>query len=114
MFGFGKKPQYLNQELKELKQRDETISALKQEIEDLRKNRTKRLEQEMRDSAFAVDWRAMRVTAIERNLKDGSLCTIIGYLIDDDKGTHMREWYLYCNEETHHRLVKEFCEYKGA
>jgi hypothetical protein len=112
MFGFDKKVKHLTQELE---QRDKVIQALREEIQDLRQNRLTQQEQEIRDSEFSVDWQRMRAFSIERNMHGNKPCTIIGYLkLDKDNNECVGEWFLSCNAETHRRLVKEFCEYKGA
>jgi hypothetical protein len=110
MFGFDKKVKHLTQELE---QRDKVIQALREEIQDLRQNRLTQQEQEIRDSEFSVDWQRMRAFSIERNMKDGNPCTIIGYLkLDKDNNDCVSEWFLYCNAETHRRLVAEFNQYR--
>jgi hypothetical protein len=110
-------------------------SDLKVQLEDLKKENEKlayankvykeRLESEMANASFAVDWKTMNVFSIERMWENGVPKTILGYILeepvvytegDDQRVTHkdvVREWTLYCSAEKHEQLVKEFIEYKG-
>jgi hypothetical protein len=95
-----------------LEQRDETIAGLQKEIKQLKEQS----EKEGRDCAVSVDWNRMRAFSIER-LHDGNkqIATVIGYLkpCPEKADTDMvGEWWLYCNKETHDRLVAEFNNYR--
>ena len=95
-----------------LLKRDETIAGLQKEIKQLKEQS----EKEGRDSAVSVDWNRMRAFSIER-LHDGNkqIATVIGYLkpCPEKADTDMvGEWWLYCNKETHDRLVAEFNNYR--
>lgn len=66
-----------------------------------------------RNATVVIDWKAMGAFSIERMSKDDDIYTTIGYYlntIDDgrNKKTVIKEWYLYCSEEQHEKLCKEF------
>jgi len=112
MFEFFKRSQYLT---RELEQRDKVIKSLGEENQNLKQNHQTQQEQEVSDAEFSVDWQRMRAFAIERNIKDNKICTIIGYFKTDKDGNDcVSEWYLFCNAETHRRLVAEFDQYRSA
>lgn len=85
----------------------------------------KRLESEMANASYAIDWDAMKVFSIERMWENGLPKTILGYILsepivttegDDQRVTTkdvVREWTLYCSAEKHEELVKEFVTWKG-
>lgn len=106
------------------------VSNLKVQIEDLKKENEKlrfandayqkRLESEMANASFAIDWDAMRVFSVERMWENGLPKTIIGYMLEEpvtvvegDVTTKdvVREWTLYCSADKHEELVKEFKEW---
>jgi hypothetical protein len=88
------------------------IRRLEQTVEDLHTwidARNKELEAKARAAAVSVDFKRMNAFSIERLTDDNKVpMTIIGYYLQDKVG----QWYLYCDEEHHARLVKEFNEYK--
>lgn len=56
--------------------------------------------------SFAFDFTAINVFSIERGFNSNkTITTTIGWL--DSTGA-TREWYWYCNQETHERLVTDF------
>ena len=111
-------------------------SDLKVQLEDLKKENDrlkyandaykKRLETEMANASFAIDWDAMKVFSVERNWDNGLPYTILGYMLSEPaihtegeggepRITYkdvVREWTLYCSAEKHEQLVKEFNEWK--
>ena len=95
-----------------LEQRDETIAGLQNQINQMKEQS----DREVRDSAVSVDWHRMRAFSIERLLDGGKqIATVIGYLkpCPEKADTDMvGEWWLYCNAETHDRLVAEFNNYR--
>ena len=95
-----------------LLKRDEDIACLQKEIKQLKEQS----EQEVRDSAVSVDWHRMRAFSIERLLdRDGKICTVVGFFKpnpDRDDADMIAEWFIYCNAETHDRLVAEFNNYR--
>ena len=91
-------------------------------LEDQIKKYQERLEGEFASASFSVNWKAMNVFSIERNITglDGTK-TILGYLLSEPYTTSdgsvtstdvVREWTLYCSHKEHERLVAEFNEYK--
>ena len=95
-----------------LEQRDETIAGLQNQINQIKEQS----EQEVSNSAVSVDWHRMRAFSIERMLDGGKqIATVIGYLKphpDREDADLVGEWWLYCNAETHDRLVAEFNNYR--
>jgi hypothetical protein len=68
-------------------------------------------ELDVQTATFEIDFKAIRAFAIERNVHDDKVCTIIGYL---DKDNDVREWYFYCSKAQHEQLVAKFREYFGG
>ena len=74
----------------------------------------------MRDVSFSFDFEKMDAFSIERMAKDNLPCTVIGYLLSkhevkdgiETRGTSVKEWYLYCSDKQHEKLVKDFEEYR--
>lgn len=60
--------------------------------------------------AASVDFVTMKAFSIERNIKDGFPVTIIGYWKSEDDKKKLGEWYIYCDENIHEKLVKQFDE----
>lgn len=108
------------------------VSNLKVQIEDLKKENEKlqyaneayrkRLESEMVNASFAIDWEAMKAFSIERMWENGLPKTIIGYMLEEPvtivegevtTKDVVREWTLYCSAEKHEQLVQEFKEWKS-
>lgn len=84
-------------------------------------NLVNELKKKSRDCTFAFDFNAVNVFAIERNWNNGEDCTIVGYTLDEqiigndgkiiDKQV-VKEWYLYCSDVQHEKLVQQFNEFK--
>lgn len=74
-------------------------------------------------SSFSFDFETVNVFSVERNINDNRPVTIIGYLLPEPVTTTeesgvvtkdvVREWYLYCNQEQHEKLIEEFNKHKG-
>lgn len=111
-----------------LAEKNRRIDELQKDIENLKYANDvykKRLETEMANASFAIDWDAMNVFSVERMWENGLPKTVLGYILaepviytegDDQRVTHkdvVREWTLYCSAETHEKLVAEFNEWKG-
>lgn len=69
-----------------------------------------------RNATVVIDWKTMGAFSIERMSKNDDIYTTIGYYLNtiDDGGkkkTVIKEWYLYCSEEQHEKLCKEFQAY---
>lgn len=115
MFNFFKKPIVEEKQEKSLQE-----LQLENRIKDLEEH-IKSLESSCRNLTFAFDFKTVNVFSIERNWKDSYPCTIIGYIVNDqtihndgkilDKQV-VKEWYLYCSDDQHEKLVKEFNEFK--
>ena len=106
------------------------VSDLKCQVQDLKEENEKlkyaneaykkRLESEMANASYAINWNAMNAFSVERMWDNGLPKTIIGYRLEepvittegnDQKVTTkdvVREWYLFCSAEKHEELVKEF------
>jgi hypothetical protein len=105
------------------------LESLKKENADLKfanEAYKKRLESEMANASYAIDWDAMKAFSIERMWENGLPKTIIGYMLSEPFVTSsgegvervtekdvIREWTLYCSAETHEKLVKEFNEWRN-
>jgi hypothetical protein len=105
----------LKVELEDLKKQIETLRSLNEQFK-------KRIDGEFSTASFAIDWDAMQVFSIERNMSCGYAHTILGYMLSEpvihteEKITYkdvVREWHLYCSAEKHEELVKEFNVWKG-
>jgi hypothetical protein len=81
----------------------------------------KRIDGDVHNSSFSVDWDAMKVFSIERNWNNGFPNTILGYMLSEpsihteEKVTYkdvVREWTFQCSAEKHEQLVKEFNVWK--
>jgi hypothetical protein len=60
-------------------------------------------------STMAVDFSNIDAFSIERNTSYGLACTIIGYWVEDKDGVKAnQEWFLFCSDETHEKIVSEF------
>lgn len=111
-------------------QSDKRVEALTKTIEQL-ENRILQMQEAERDarsadvlsSTFAIDFNIMRVFAIERNIHNNLTCTIVGHFVNEpvaftDDNVHekdiVREWYLYCSQEQHEKLVAEFNAFKNS
>ena len=58
---------------------------------------------------IVIDFDNMDVFSIERNVTDGVGHTILGYWLEDQYGSKSNhEWFLFCSDETHEKLVSEF------
>jgi hypothetical protein len=80
-----------------------------QELNQLKKE----LQDKSRSCSVAVDFEMMDAFSIERMHDGGVGRTVIGYLKSlPESDPDIGEWTLYCNEEIHEKLVKEFIEYQ--
>lgn len=107
-------------EKQEVKEKPVREQLLENEIVNL-KEYIASLESKSRDSTFSFDFNAVDAFSVERNWNNGKLCTIIGYLVNEqiihDNGKildkqSVKEWYLYCSDQQHEKLVKDFNESK--
>jgi len=97
MFGIFKKIRELNKQVEIL----ELNLRLKQnEIDNLIKDQTDKVRNEL----VSFDFKAVKVFSIEREWDTRGSRTNIGYVLNDE----VHEWHLFCSDEQHERLVKEF------
>jgi hypothetical protein len=87
--------------------------SLQRQVKDLR-DKLVRIETDVRDEEFVLDFRQFRVFSIERNFHSDLPCTIVGYMVKDGDTETCREWYLYCTEKRHHEIVDAFKAYQLA
>lgn len=75
------------------------------------------IQHESTEQDFVFDFSAVNAFSVERHWKDYRPCTIVGYTVnepcvDSDKVVHnkevVREWYLYCSNEQHAKIVEQF------
>lgn len=114
MFNFFKKKEVAVQEQSAReKHLERECERLHEIVEDAKKK--------SREATFVFDFSAVKVVSIERNWKDGVEFTVLGFLLDDQiinkDGTIidkqiLKEWYLYCSDVQHEKLVKEFNEFR--
>jgi hypothetical protein len=62
----------------------------------------------VQDCTMVVDFDRMDAFSVERMIKDGKECTVIGYRNEGK----IREWLLWCSRDQHERIVTEFNEWK--
>lgn len=56
-----------------------------------------------------VDFNTMKVVSIERLIRDNRHVTVLGYI--SPTCAELQEWALYCSEDNHLMLVKQFKQY---
>ena len=61
----------------------------------------------------SVDFLAMNAFSIERITREDGPCTIVGYRPNNDPSEKVKEWYIYCDDNVHENLVKQFNQVKG-
>lgn len=105
MFGIGIFSREVKRLKSDLQDRDQRINQLQAQLDQLR--------DQTPDSGFELHWGRLKAFSIERCVQDGRPATMLGFwrgANDQDTG----EWVLYCNQATHERLVREFCEHRGS
>ena len=95
------------------------ILSLKEELED-----TQRLLQQAEDKLEKIlhrsmnceigfDFNVVKVFSIERNYEEDIPHTIVGYVLPEpSESDRVREWFLYCSDEQHEKLVEEFRKFQ--
>jgi hypothetical protein len=89
------------------------VESLKKELA-ASKDVIKSINDNISKGPFAFDFKKMNVFSIERNVNANKPCTIIGYILkepkEDSDGSKdvVREWYFYCDDEQHNKLVEQF------
>jgi len=109
----------------DLAEKNRRISELEKEITryadalSQARNHIQEIKDGCRSASFEFDFSAVKVFSVERNTRDDIPCTIIGYLLpepmivtEDNVTTKevVREWYLYCDDVQHNKLVESFRE----
>lgn len=98
------------------KLRDQIAQLRLQHIDELNKAVNKDVE----TADFAMDFDLCNAFAIERNTRDGKAVTIVGHFVNEpvaftDGNVQLKqvikEWYMYCSQEQHNKLVAEFNEH---
>lgn len=79
------------------------------------KKHLEKIREQLENSEVSVDWQRMGIVSIERVLnQENRLITVLGFLKPDNTaGEKFGEWNLFCNDETHRRLVAEFNQYRS-
>lgn len=99
-----------------LEYRDNWLKDKDKEIEKLKLLNTEQLEEITIDSDVYFDFTKVNVFSIERmcdNRTNGKINTIIGFLLPKGEGKYeTKEWFLYCSQEQHDKLVKQFSQHK--
>lgn len=124
MFWFCKKKtdEQLENALLSKSELTKKVEKLEQEVKNYEEV-LKRINTEIPASSFSFDFDAVKVFSIERNINDNRPVTIIGYFLPEARIVEqegnvvtndvVREWYLYCNQEQHEKLVEEFRKAKN-
>ena len=105
------------------------VSYLEKENERLRDElrRSKEVINEVNNSITSatpmIDFDTMRVCSIERVVTNNKPATILGHFMYEPiiengevvgEREKLKEWTLYCNNERHEELVKQFKQWKEA
>jgi hypothetical protein len=109
MFNIFKDIAELRNKVRCLEAENEGLKARVQHSDKLIKD----INSEIRKGPFAFDFDNVNAFSIERNVSNNTPVTIIGYFLAEarDDGSVkdvVREWYFYCDDEQHKKLVKEF------
>jgi metal-responsive CopG/Arc/MetJ family transcriptional regulator len=99
MFGLFTKS-FLESEIKDL---ERELSYKKEEVDRLREILENEKKQ-TRNELVSFDFKAVKAFSVEREWDSRGTHTTIGYIINNE----VKQWALYCSEEQHVRLVKEF------
>lgn len=59
-----------------------------------------------------VDFETMKVVSIERIVKNGQPCTVLGYI--SPNGPEIYEWVLFCSDSNHIVLIEQFKKYMSG
>lgn len=85
------------------------INEQKKTLDDIKIRVVEEIDERLSKCNFSFNFKKINAFSVERINKDGSLCTIIGYLL----GEEVRQWYFYCSDEMHNSLVEEFDLWKS-
>lgn len=99
MFGLFSKS-FLESEIEDLKRK----LKWKQEEVDRLRGIIDNQEKQVRNELVSFDFKAVKVFSVEREWDTRGSRTNIGYVLNDE----VHQWHLFCSDEQHERLVKEF------
>ena len=81
------------------------VDALQLQIEEMQKQ----AQAEAATASMLIDFTNIDVFSVERNVRDNLPNTIIGYWVTDKDGVKSNaEWFLFCSNETHEKIVTAF------
>ena len=81
------------------------VDALQLQIEEMRKQ----AQAEAATASMLIDFTNIDVFSVEHNVRDNMPNTIIGYWVTDKDGVKSNaEWFLFCSNETHEKIVTAF------
>lgn len=123
MFGLFK--DRLNEEVDDVLKRHEQLleenKKLRDQIAQMRLDHidalNKAVNKDVETAEFAMDFKSCNAFAIERNAKDGKAVTIVGHYANEPVAFTdgnvankqlIKEWFMYCSQEQHNKLVAEF------
>lgn len=118
MFWFCKKQtdeQPLNEGLSKA-ELQKKVDSLEQMVESYKKT-IEKINADVTASTFYFDFNSVKAFSIERNCNDNRPVTIIGFFLPEARISEengfvttdvIREWYLYCDQEQHEKLVEQF------
>ena len=95
---------------------DKTVNKIEAKVDELIAERDALKEQLDRiakissDEEVTLDFEAVKVFSIERNIHQDEPCTIVGFLLEGNPV--MQEWYLYCSPRRHKELIQKFEDFK--
>lgn len=70
------------------------------------------IERQTINASVEIDFQNMDVFCVERAIRLNKPRTVIGHWVIVDGCTKTCEWHLFCNIDTHERLILEFKEHK--
>lgn len=81
------------------------VDELQLQIEKMQKQ----AQAEAATASMLIDFTNIDVFSVERNVRDNMPNTIIGYWVTDKDGVKSNaEWFLFCSNETHEKIVTAF------
>jgi predicted Zn-dependent peptidase len=96
-----------------LETRLRVYEAREEERYKLEQQKIEEIQKSCADATPCVDWRAINAFSIERiyNKTENQAQTVIGYILATKDDRITKEWYIFCNEEHHEKLVEDFKDY---
>lgn len=108
---------YRSREIKDLKEENDQLTA---ELESLKKVLAG-INNDITSATAIIDFDSMRVFSIERLVDKNRPTTVIGYWMAEPcicegevvgSKDVLQQWYLFCNNDRHEDIVKQFKEWK--